>query len=81
MKRVSRSLVLQYSNQSLSDQQKKELTATLTSKYGHSNYTVVYEVEPTILGGLQVYFGNTYLDCSLASRIQKIRQEVQTISF
>ena len=54
---------------------------TLAQKYGHSNFTVEYEVNPNVLGGLQVYFGNTYLDCSLATRLQKIKQEIQTISF
>jgi len=65
----------------LSAEQKQQINSTLKEKYGHSNFTVNYEIDPSIIGGLQVYFGNSYLDCSLATRLQKIRFEMQTISF
>ena len=70
-----------YIYKTLNESQKKQLSDTLKAKYGHSNFTVNYRNDESILGGLQVYFGKTYLDCSLASRLQKIKHELHTISF
>jgi F-type H+-transporting ATPase subunit O len=33
------------------------------------NFTIKYEVDPSILGGLQMYSGNKFMDCSLFSRV------------
>jgi F-type H+-transporting ATPase subunit O len=32
-------------------------------------FTAQFNVDPTILGGLQMYSGNRFLDCSLLSRV------------
>jgi F-type H+-transporting ATPase subunit O len=37
------------------------------------SFKVSYEVDSTILGGLQIYSGSTFLDCSLSSRIERLR--------
>ncbi len=64
----------------LSKDEQKMLQASLTKKYGHSNFNVEYDVNPGILGGLQIYFGNTFLDCSLTSRLNKIQSEVRNMN-
>ena len=36
-------------------------------------FNVEYEVDSTIMGGLQAYSGSTFLDCSLRSRIERLK--------
>lgn len=42
-------------------------------------FNVEYEVDSSILGGLQVYSGSTFLDCSLRSRIERLRSELEKL--
>lgn len=63
----------------LGKDEKKRLAESLGKKLGHSNFTVVYESDASILGGLQVYFGNTFLDCSLLTRLNKVQGEVRNL--
>ncbi|EGR28242.1 ATP synthase delta subunit precursor, putative [Ichthyophthirius multifiliis] len=44
-------------------------------------FTVTYQVDSSILGGLQMYSGKNFLDCSLLSRINKLKSEIIKISF
>ena len=39
-----------------------------------------FKVDPTILGGLQMYSGNNFMDCSLLSRVQRIKSELTKMS-
>ena len=39
-------------------------------------FKISYEVDDKILGGLQIYSGSTFLDCSLRSRLDKLRSEL-----
>lgn len=39
-------------------------------------FKVTYDVDANILGGLQIYSGSTFLDCSLRSRLDKLRGEI-----
>ena len=64
----------------LTDAQRERLNSTLREKYGHSNFTVEYDTQPEILGGLQVYFGDSFLDCSLATRLNKLKGQVGAFS-
>jgi len=42
-------------------------------------FKVTYEVDPSILGGLQIYAGTSFLDCSLRSRLSKLKSEIAKI--
>lgn len=39
-------------------------------------FSVQYKVDPNILGGLQMYSGNKFLDCSLLSRVNRLKSEL-----
>jgi F-type H+-transporting ATPase subunit O len=43
-------------------------------------FKVTYEVDPAILGGLQIFAGSEFLDCSLRSRIEKLKSELSRIA-
>lgn len=45
-----------------------------------AQFNVQYQIDPSILGGLQMYSGNSFLDCSLLSRVQRIRGELQRLA-
>jgi F0F1-type ATP synthase delta subunit len=42
-------------------------------------FKVTYEVDPAILGGLQIFAGSEFLDCSLRSRIERLKLELSKI--
>ena len=56
------------------------MSKALEVRLGHANFTVEYDVDPEILGGLQIYFGDSFLDCSLGTRITRIRDEISRIT-
>lgn len=37
------------------------------------SFKITYEVDPSIQGGLQIFAGTDFLDCSLRSRIEKLK--------
>ena len=39
-------------------------------------FTIEYQIEPSILGGLQMYTQSEFMDMSLQSRVDKINSEV-----
>jgi len=43
-------------------------------------FKISYEVDASILGGLQIYSGSTFLDCSLRSRLDRLRAEIAKIA-
>ena len=43
-------------------------------------FTVVYEIDETIMGGLQMYTESEFMDMSLASRVTRINQEIEKLS-
>ena len=43
-------------------------------------FKVTYEVDPSIMGGLQIFAGTEFLDCSLRSRIEKLKSEIARIA-
>ena len=67
-------------NKKLSSAQKKKVSEAIETRLGHSNFTVEYEENSSLLGGLQIYFGDSFLDCSLSTRINRIRDEVGRIT-
>ena len=63
------------SHKELNAQEKDKIKNSLEKKFQSSKFNVKYEIDKNILGGLQIYFGNSFLDCSAASRIQKLKTE------
>ena len=61
----------------LSEGQKGELMEALQVQYAGVTFTMNYDVNPAIMGGLQIYTGNRFLDCSLLSRVNFVRNELQ----
>ena len=41
---------------------------------------MVYEIDDTIMGGLQMYTESEFMDMSLASRVTRINQEIEKLS-
>ena len=39
-----------------------------------------YDIDDTIMGGLQMYTESEFMDMSLASRITRINQEIEKLS-
>lgn len=64
----------------LGSEQRSQVHSALRDRLGVDDFDVTYEVDATIVGGLQVYFGNSFLDCSLASRLNRVYNEVDGLS-
>lgn len=64
----------------LTSEQKSRVQQTLEDTYKGTTFTVSYQIDPSILGGLQIYFGNSFMDASLASRVNVIRTEFEKLS-
>ena len=73
-------MLLKLTKKELSNKERGEVGKALEVRLGHGNFTVEYDVDPEIKGGLQIYFGNSFLDCSLGTRISKIREEISRIT-
>lgn len=58
----------------LSDKQREELKTTLGKKF-HKTVTLRESVDPAILGGMIVQYGDTRMDNSLRTRMQQFRQQ------
>ena len=43
-------------------------------------FTIDYEVDETIMGGLQMYTSSEFMDMSLSSRLDRISAEVSKLS-
>jgi len=64
----------------LSKEEKEKVVASLKKSKPGVKFRVSYEVEPVILGGLQIYAGSEFLDCSLRSRIERLKSELNKIA-
>lgn len=62
----------------LTDEEKATLEAKLRQRFGEQ-LSFVYRLDPEILGGLVVRVGDTLLDYSLRSRLEELRQRVQSL--
>merc|ERR1712072_420097 len=60
----------------LNEGQKSQLLDALKVQYEGVTFTMNYDVNPAIMGGLQIYTGNRFLDCSLVSRVNFVRNEL-----
>lgn len=65
-------------SQVLSSQEKESVTQALKSNPENEGKTFIidYELNPALLGGLQMYTENRFMDLSLSSRIEKIKDEI-----
>lgn len=68
------------SAEDLSVEQKNLVEEAVTHRLGNKNYLIEYSVSGTIMGGLQVYFGDSFLDCSLQTRLNKVQSEIDGLS-
>lgn len=66
----------------LSSSQKDDVLAALRANPQNQGkeFTVVYEIDETIMGGLQMYTESEFMDMSLASRLQRLNDEVKNMT-
>lgn len=69
------------SAQELSADQQKQVMAALQANPQNEGkqFTIDYEVDETILGGLQMYTESEFMDMSLSSRLTRIENEVSKL--
>jgi F-type H+-transporting ATPase subunit O len=68
------------SAETLTAEQRKDVEGALNDRLSGGKFSVQYEVDPTIVGGLQIYFGDSFLDCSLATRLNRVFTEVEAMT-
>ena len=66
----------------LDERQKSEVLAALKANPQNQGkeFTVEYEIDETILGGLQMYTESEFMDMSLSSRLTRLNQEVERLT-
>lgn len=64
----------------LSEEQRQQVVAAYKKNKPDVRFKVTYEVDPAILGGLQIFAGSEFLDCSLRSRLEKLKSELNRIA-
>jgi len=69
------------SAQELTEAEKNQVRAALLANPENEGKTFIidYSVNPTIIGGLQMYTENKFMDLSLSSRLDKIKDEVNKL--
>ena len=75
-----REIVKVVSATALNDQEKDEVEAALRDYDPSKKYELSYDVDASILGGVQLYFPTAFMDLSLRSRLEKIRDELAGIA-
>ena len=60
--------------------EKEKVLASLKKNKPGIQFKVTYELDPAILGGLQIFAGSEFLDCSLRSRIERLKSELNKIA-
>ena len=65
----------------LSSEQQDQILAALKSNPQNAGkaFTVDYEIDESIMGGLQMYTESEFMDMSLASRVLRINQEIEKL--
>ena len=62
------------------DQQNQILSALKANPQNEGKeFTVDYEIDESIMGGLQMYTESEFMDMSLASRVLRINQEIEKL--
>ena len=68
------------SSYDLNDSEKDEVLQALRDTQLAASFNLEFKVDPTILGGLQMYTETKFLDLSLKSRLDRIQSELTKIS-
>lgn len=68
------------SAEGLNDEEKGQVQSALQDMDKTKKYELTFDVDPSILGGLQLYFPAAFMELSLKSRLDKLRDEVSSIS-
>jgi F-type H+-transporting ATPase subunit O len=70
-----------FSAKELTDKEKGEVKAALEANPENKGkiFIIDYQLNPSIMGGLQMYTENKFMDLSLSSRVDKIRDEVNKL--
>ena len=63
----------------LSAEEKDQVIAAVKTSKPDVKFKVSYEIDPSILGGLQIFAGSEFLDCSLRSRMERLKSELARI--
>lgn len=65
----------------LNDQERNKVKQALEANPENKGKTFIidYSVNPSILGGLQMYTENKFMDLSLSSRVDRIKDEVNKL--
>mmetsp|Transcript_4769 Transcript_4769/g.634 ORF Transcript_4769/g.634 Transcript_4769/m.634 type:complete len:117 (-) Transcript_4769:29-379(-) len=74
-----REIVRVVSATELSGEQKREVEEALKSFDSSKKFEVTFDQDRGILGGLQLYFPTAFMDLSLKSRLDRIKDELSTI--
>ena len=66
----------------LTESQKSEVLSALKANPQNQGkeFTVEYEIDETILGGLQMYTESEFMDMSLSSRMNRLTQDIGKLS-
>ncbi len=69
------------SAQTLSEQEKNDVKKALSENPENEGKTFIidYSVDSSIIGGLQMYTENKFMDLSLSSRLDKIKDEINKL--
>lgn len=60
----------------LDSKQEDKIVASLDKKIGTKKYTLTKEVNPNIIGGVQIRVGSKLYDGSVISKINRIKQSL-----
>ena len=65
----------------LSEDQRSQILSALKANPQNAGkeFTVDYEIDESIMGGLQMYTESEFMDMSLASRVLRINQEIEKL--
>lgn len=65
----------------LSEEDRKQVKTALESNPENQGKTFIidFSVNPSIMGGLQMYTENKFMDLSLSSRVDRIKDEVNKL--
>lgn len=69
------------SAKTLEESEKEKVIQAIKKNKPDVRFKLTYEVDPAILGGLQIYAGTDFLDCSLRSRMEKLKTELGRIGW
>ena len=64
----------------LTPEQEKDVEKSMTEFNSETKYDLSFEVDASILGGLQLYFPTAFMDLSLKSRLDKIKEELSVLA-